>query len=63
MALTGRQQQIKDEFIAVRGTWSTAWEKILELSPHQERLKAAYIAFDAAATHPYVPGLKSSQGT
>jgi alkylhydroperoxidase/carboxymuconolactone decarboxylase family protein YurZ len=31
MALTDRQQQIKDEFIAVRGTWSSAWESILEL--------------------------------
>jgi alkylhydroperoxidase/carboxymuconolactone decarboxylase family protein YurZ len=31
MALTARQQQIKDEFIAVRGTWSPAWERILEL--------------------------------
>jgi alkylhydroperoxidase/carboxymuconolactone decarboxylase family protein YurZ len=31
MALTARQQQIKDEFIAVRGTWSPAWDRILEL--------------------------------
>jgi len=31
MALTPRQQQVKDEFIAVRGTWSKAWERILEL--------------------------------
>jgi alkylhydroperoxidase/carboxymuconolactone decarboxylase family protein YurZ len=31
MALTTRQQQIKDEFIAVRGTWGSAWERILEL--------------------------------
>jgi alkylhydroperoxidase/carboxymuconolactone decarboxylase family protein YurZ len=31
MALTERQQDIKDEFIAVRGTWSTAWQEILEL--------------------------------
>jgi hypothetical protein len=31
MALTQRQQQIKHEFIAVRGTWSTAWQQILEL--------------------------------
>jgi alkylhydroperoxidase/carboxymuconolactone decarboxylase family protein YurZ len=31
MVLTTRQQQIKDEFIAVRGTWSPAWERILEL--------------------------------
>jgi alkylhydroperoxidase/carboxymuconolactone decarboxylase family protein YurZ len=31
MALTPQQQQIKDEFIQGRGTWSTAWEQILEL--------------------------------
>lgn len=31
MALTKRQQEIKDEFVAVRGTWSDAWERILEL--------------------------------
>lgn len=30
MALTPRQQQVKDEFIAVRGTWSSAWERILQ---------------------------------
>ncbi|ASR36910.1 gamma-carboxymuconolactone decarboxylase [Prauserella marina] len=29
MSLTPRQQEIKDEFIAVRGTWSEAWESIL----------------------------------
>ena len=26
MSLTQRQQQIKDEFIKVRGTWGDAWE-------------------------------------
>jgi alkylhydroperoxidase/carboxymuconolactone decarboxylase family protein YurZ len=31
MALTARQQQIKDEFIAVRGTWSSAFDPILAL--------------------------------
>jgi alkylhydroperoxidase/carboxymuconolactone decarboxylase family protein YurZ len=31
MALTPQQQQVKDEFIQGRGTWSTAWEQILEL--------------------------------
>jgi alkylhydroperoxidase/carboxymuconolactone decarboxylase family protein YurZ len=44
MALTERQQQIKDEFIAVRGTWSTAWEKILELDAEFLR---AYLAWSA----------------
>jgi alkylhydroperoxidase/carboxymuconolactone decarboxylase family protein YurZ len=29
--LTERQQQIKDEFIAVRGTWGEPWERMLEL--------------------------------
>jgi alkylhydroperoxidase/carboxymuconolactone decarboxylase family protein YurZ len=29
--LTTRQLQVKDEFIAVRGTWSPAWQDILEL--------------------------------
>jgi len=29
--LTTRQRQVKDEFIAVRGTWSQAWERVLEL--------------------------------
>jgi alkylhydroperoxidase/carboxymuconolactone decarboxylase family protein YurZ len=31
MGLTQRQQEIKDEFIAVRGTWGEPWERILEL--------------------------------
>ncbi len=33
MALTPRQQEIKDEFIRVRGTWGEAWESILRLDP------------------------------
>jgi hypothetical protein len=33
MSLTPRQQQIKDEFIKVRGTWGEAWEDILRLDP------------------------------
>lgn len=33
MELTTRQQEIKDKFIAERGTWSDAWEAILTLSP------------------------------
>ena len=31
MTLTDRQQRVKDEFIAVRGSWSPAFERILEL--------------------------------
>jgi alkylhydroperoxidase/carboxymuconolactone decarboxylase family protein YurZ len=44
MALTARQQQIKDEFIAVRGTWSSAWERILELDAE---FLAAYLEWAA----------------
>lgn len=33
MALTAEQQQIKDEFIEVRGTWGESWERMLELDP------------------------------
>lgn len=29
--LTARQQEIKDEFIAVRGTWGELWQRMLEL--------------------------------
>jgi alkylhydroperoxidase/carboxymuconolactone decarboxylase family protein YurZ len=44
MTLSTRQQQIKDEFIRVRGTWGDTWQAILELNP--EFLKA-YTAFSA----------------
>ncbi len=33
MALSADQEAIKEEFIKVRGTWSDAWETILELDP------------------------------
>lgn len=33
MELTARQQQIKQDFISIRGTWGDAWEAILALSP------------------------------
>src|SRR5690242_295334 len=77
MSLTPRQQQIKDEFITVRGTWREAWEAALRLDPelsaaytefsshpwHHGTLEPKikefiYIAFDTAATHLYVKGLK-----
>jgi alkylhydroperoxidase/carboxymuconolactone decarboxylase family protein YurZ len=77
MALTERQQHIKDEFIAVRGTWSTAWQEILELDaeflrayldwsavPLRKRQlepkvrEFIFIAADAAATHLYEPGIR-----
>jgi len=44
MSLTDRQTEIKEEFIAVRGTWSDLWESILMLDP--EFLKA-YLDFSA----------------
>ncbi len=33
MSLTQRQQEIKDEFIKVRGAWGDAWEDVLRLDP------------------------------
>ena len=33
MALTPRQEEVKAEFIRVRGTWSELWESILLLDP------------------------------
>lgn len=42
--LTQRQQQIKDEFIKVRGTWGDAWEDILRLD---SEFVAAYLKFSA----------------
>lgn len=44
MALTARQEEIKQEFIRVRGTWSDTWEGVLQLDP--EFLKA-YLDFSA----------------
>ena len=44
VALTDEQQQVKDEFIAVRGTWSEAWQDVLELDPAFLR---AYLHFSA----------------
>jgi alkylhydroperoxidase/carboxymuconolactone decarboxylase family protein YurZ len=44
MALTSRQQDIKDEFIKVRGTWSDSWQSVLEIDPE---FLAAYLKFSA----------------
>lgn len=33
MALTARQEEIKQEFIRVRGSWSDTWEAVLRLDP------------------------------
>lgn len=44
MALTERQEEIKAEFIHVRGTWSDTWESILTLD---EDFMAAYLNFSA----------------
>jgi alkylhydroperoxidase/carboxymuconolactone decarboxylase family protein YurZ len=78
MTLTAEQQEIKDEFVKVRGTWGDPWERMLELDPafvraylhfsavpwtgesHLEpKIKEfVYIAADAAATHLYEPGIR-----
>jgi alkylhydroperoxidase/carboxymuconolactone decarboxylase family protein YurZ len=77
MTLTARQQEIKDEFVAVRGTWGAPWQRMLELDPEflhaylqfsavpwrKNHLDAKtkefiYIAVDAAATHLYEPGIR-----
>lgn len=78
MALSAQQQEIKDEFIRLRGGWDTAWDAVLELDPEFMRAYARfsgvpwtknhldaltkeflYIAVDAAATHLYVPGIRT----
>jgi alkylhydroperoxidase/carboxymuconolactone decarboxylase family protein YurZ len=51
MTLTEEQQQIKDEFIKVRGTWGDAWQRMLELDPPFVR---AYLNFSS------VPWTKAS---
>ena len=44
MSLTTRQQEIKDEFIRVRGAWSDSWESVLKLDPE---FLASYLKFSA----------------
>jgi alkylhydroperoxidase/carboxymuconolactone decarboxylase family protein YurZ len=44
MALSAEQEQIKQEFIDVRGTWSDAWQATLELDP---AFMKAYLDFSA----------------
>jgi alkylhydroperoxidase/carboxymuconolactone decarboxylase family protein YurZ len=44
MMLTTRQQEIKDEFIRVRGTWSDSWQQMLELDAE---FLMAYLNFSA----------------
>lgn len=44
MSLTVEQLEIKDEFLRVRGTWSDAWERVLELDPGFLR---TYLRFSA----------------
>jgi alkylhydroperoxidase/carboxymuconolactone decarboxylase family protein YurZ len=44
MALTPEQQEIKDEFITIRGAWAPHWETILQLDPEFMR---AYLDFSA----------------
>ncbi len=44
MSLTSDQQEIKDDFIKIRGTWGPEWETILQLDPEFMR---AYLNFSA----------------
>ena len=44
MTLTAEQQEIKDEFVKVRGTWGEPWQRILELDPAFLR---AYLHFSS----------------
>jgi alkylhydroperoxidase/carboxymuconolactone decarboxylase family protein YurZ len=44
MALSEEQQNIKDEFIRVRGIWGDSWEAILQLDPEFMR---SYLGFSA----------------
>lgn len=44
LELTPRQQQVKDDFVKVRGTWGDVWESILVLDPE---FLAAYLEFSA----------------
>jgi alkylhydroperoxidase/carboxymuconolactone decarboxylase family protein YurZ len=44
MSLTAEQQEIKDEFIKIRGTWNDTWETILTLHP---AFLKAYLDFSA----------------
>ncbi len=44
MALTARQEEIKAEFIRVRGVWNDTWQSILELDAE---FLAAYLDFSA----------------
>ena len=44
MSLTARQEEIKAQFIEVRGTWSELWESILQLD---EEFLLAYLNFSA----------------
>jgi alkylhydroperoxidase/carboxymuconolactone decarboxylase family protein YurZ len=42
--LTEEQQEIKDEFVKVRGTWGEPWQRMLELDPEFLR---AYLKFSS----------------
>jgi NAD(P)-dependent dehydrogenase (short-subunit alcohol dehydrogenase family) len=46
--LTAEQQQIKDEFVAVRGTWGEPWQRMLELDPAFVRAYLHWLLSDRA---------------
>ncbi|HJE61673.1 MAG TPA: carboxymuconolactone decarboxylase family protein [Nocardiopsis listeri] len=47
MTLSRRRQEVKDEFVRVRGTWSQAWESVLRLDPE---FLAAYLDLSTVAS-------------
>jgi alkylhydroperoxidase/carboxymuconolactone decarboxylase family protein YurZ len=57
VALTPEQQEIKDEFIRVRGTWSDTWEQMLRFDAAFVR---AYLGFSAVPwrSGPHEPKVK-----
>src|SRR5690606_10604978 len=51
MALSAQQQEIKDEFIRLRGGWDAAWDAVLELDPEFMRAYARFSAVPWTKNH------------
>lgn len=51
ITLTDRQQEIKDEFIRVRGTWGPAWESVLTLDAEYLMTYLTYSAVPLRKRH------------
>jgi len=45
------RQALKDEFVALRGTWGPEWDAVLELDPEYLRAFIAFAAVPARAQH------------